>query len=254
MKSKAATQTMEVTKAIARLNGQIEKAERLYTLDWTDTDRDQWVTTGRGLLVAVFGGDRMDILRDFDRNGSFSTSPSDSLTTLRAKANYQINGYVAVLKSAAEQLEWTLPADSQHFIPSGSQHDAYQQIRKIIQATKTEIFIVDNYVDETTWKLLSNVTPAAKIYVLTMKMQNDFTLEGKHFVSQHGNIVEVRKAKDIHDRFLLIDSKTVWHLGPSIKDAGTKIAFMSEIQSPTLVAAVVKEIMGTWNTAVPVPL
>jgi hypothetical protein len=154
-----------------------------------------------------------------------------------------------VLKSAIEQLEWTLPADSQHFMPSGSQHDAFQLIRKIIQSTKTEICIVDNYVDDSTWKLLTNVPATVLIRVLTLKMKDDFPLEGKHFKSQHGNTVEVRKTDTdkVHDRFIIIDGATVWHLGPSIKDAGTKTAFMSEILSPTLVAAAVQEITNSWN-------
>jgi low affinity Fe/Cu permease len=134
-------------------------------------------------------------------------------------------------------------------MPTGSQHDAYQQIRSIIQATKTQIFIVDNYVDESTWQLLTNVSATVAIRILTTKMQNDFALEGKHFKAQHGNTVEVRKTGKVHDRFIVIDRARGWHLGPSIKDAGSKAALISEIHSPSVIAAATQEIENLWNTS-----
>jgi hypothetical protein len=39
----------------------------------------------------------------------------------------------------------------QTFSPAGSQHAAYVQMRKIIRGAKTEILVVDNYVDHTLW-------------------------------------------------------------------------------------------------------
>jgi len=85
-------------------------------------------------------------------------------------------------------------------------------------------------------------------------MKSDFALEGRKFVAQHGNTVEVRTTKSYHDRFILLDGTKCWHCGASIKDAGNKAFAMSEILSPALVAAVVTDAQNTWNAASVVPL
>lgn len=75
------------------------------------------------------------------------------------------------------------------FLPAGSAHDAYIEIRKIIQLATTEILIVDSYVDGTLWQQLTNVPPTTKIRIMTMQMKGDFALEGRKFAAQHGNTI-----------------------------------------------------------------
>jgi hypothetical protein len=74
-------------------------------------------------------------------------------------------------------------ASQQTFLPAGSQHAAYVQMRKIIRGAKTEILVVDNYVDHTLWELLTNVRSKAKGRILTDHMKGDFRLEGRKFVA-----------------------------------------------------------------------
>jgi hypothetical protein len=102
---------------------------------------------------------------------------------------------------------------NQIFLPAGSQHDAYIEIKRIVGLAKTDIVVVDNYVDGTLWTLLKNLLPSIKIRVLTMKMESDFALVARTFSAQHGNTVEIRKGGTYHDRFILLDGQAVWHLG-----------------------------------------
>jgi hypothetical protein len=80
-------------------------------------------------------------------------------------------------------------------------------------------------------------------------MKVHFTLEGKLFTEQCGNTVEVRKTAQLHDRFIIADRAAVWHLGSSIKDAGNKTTFMSEMRSPTIVATAIQDINDLWDAA-----
>lgn len=84
--------------------------------------------------------------------------------------------------------------------------------------------------------------------------ESDFALEGRRFATQHGNKIEVRETQKYHDRFVIIDSGRVWHLGASIKDAGNKAFGMSEFVSPVISAGVKTGVENTWNDATPVPL
>lgn len=180
--------------------------------------------------------------------------PDDTDEHLRQQANDQLDGMIAVIKSTVEQLRWQLPDPTPVFLPAGSHHDGYVEVRKIVQLASSEILIVDSYVDGTLWLLLKNVPPTAKIRIMTMQMKGDFALEAKKFQSQHGNAVEVRETVQYHDRFILIDGTRCWHLGASIKDAGNKAFAISEMLSTSIRSAVKADVEATWNRATSVAI
>jgi hypothetical protein len=143
---------------------------------------------------------------------------------------------------------------NQVYLPAGSQHDAYVELRKIVQLGKQDILIVDPYVDETLWELLTNVLPTVKIRILTDKMQKDFRLEGRKFAAQHGNAIEIKTTSKYHDRFIIEDGQRCWHIGASIKDAGNKAFAFSEFIGPALVKFVIADVESQWSAATTVTL
>jgi hypothetical protein len=153
--------------------------------------------------------------------------------------------------SGPDEAVGTQHSTAQHtFLPAGSQHDAYVEIRKIIQQATTEILIVDPWVDDSLWTLLSNVPPNCGIRVLTQQMKNDFQLEAKKFAAQHKNVISVRQTKNYHDRFIVVNAKRCFHLGASIKDAGNKACALSEISSPAIAASVIMDVEAEWTKAI----
>ena len=59
-------------------------------------------------------------------------------------------------------------------------------------------------------------------------MEKQLKLDIKRFNAQYPNI-EVKTFKKSHDRFLIIDNKTVYHIGASLKDLGKKWFAFSKI-------------------------
>jgi hypothetical protein len=49
------------------------------------------------------------------------------------------------------------------------------------------------------------------------------------FNKQYGNL-SVRYTDKVHDRYIIIDNKKLYHLGASIKDLGKKIFSVSELE------------------------
>src|ERR1043166_3425388 len=135
------------------------------------------------------------------------------------------------------------------FLAAGSQHDAYKEIRNIVKQAGAEIMIVDPYVDDSLWTLLTNVPATCKICVLTQIMKADFKLEAKKFIAQHRNSVEIKTTLAYHDRFVVVDNKRCFHLGASIKDAGNKTFAMSEMNRPVIVQAALDDISRVWASA-----
>jgi len=148
-----------------------------------------------------------------------------------------------------------LPLEAnQVYLPAGSQHDAYVELRKIVQLAKQDMLIVDNYVDETLWELLTNVHPTVKLRLLTEQMKKDFRLEGRKFAAQHGNAIEIKTTSKYHDRFIIEDGQRCWHIGASIKDAGNKACAFSEFFGAELVKFVIADVEAQWSAAATVTL
>lgn len=141
------------------------------------------------------------------------------------------------------------PSLEHRFLTAGSQHDAYKEIRNIVKQAGTDIMIVDPYVDDSLWTLLTNVPATCKICVLTQTMKADFKLEAKKFTAQHKISIEVRTTTTYHDRFIIVDNKRCFHLGASIKDAGNKTFVMSEMTRPAIVRAALDDISREWSDA-----
>ncbi len=114
--------------------------------------------------------------------------------------------------------------------------------------------IVDPWVDDSLWVLLSNVPPKCRVRVLTQQMKKDFHLEAKKFAAQHRNAILIRQTKNYHDRFIILDGKRCFHLGASIKDAGNKACALSEICSPPIAASVVTDVEDEWTKSTSIPI
>lgn len=137
------------------------------------------------------------------------------------------------------------------FFPKQSQHDAYVEIRRILQMATQSISIVDPYMDQTMLTLLTtSLHPKMTISLLTSKLPDDFEIEAKKWRAQHPEVaLEVRATKAFHDRFVVIDEGECWHIGCSIKDAGNKAFMLSKIEDEGNHRALVAQIKASWQEA-----
>jgi hypothetical protein len=209
----------------------------------------QWGNEAEALLGAALG-EGHSILSKFKSDYDVGVyHPSFSVQRLKAQSDRQVDGGVAALKAAVQHLRLLLPDPTQVFLPAGSQHDAYTEVRGLISQAMNELLIVDTWVDHTLWTLLTNAGANVKIRVLTENMKGDFLLESKKFAMQTGRAVEVRQTKTYHDRFVVLDGKRAIHLGASIKDLGNKTSMISEITRPNIATATIGDIESEWTKA-----
>ncbi len=241
--------SLKPDQAIPILEDLIRRAEEKVRPERYDSPlRQEWAHTGEGALSAALGSDDPAI-GAFGGAQCGSYGPYDTDATLLKQANQQLDGMLSVLRSAVQQLRWRLPDPKQVFLPSGSPHDAYVQIRVIIQQATTEVLIVDPWVDETLWPLLTNIPRTCKVRILGEHLKGDFRLEATKFAAQHGTSIEVRTTTKYHDRFIFLDGNRCFHLGASIKDAGNKGFALSEFERPQLVAATLADAEAEWARA-----
>jgi len=250
-KSKADAPPLSPARAITILEDHIAAAEKLRAEKFGFAGREGWSITAGSILHQAFRTDN-PIFKAFSTSKNIVFNMHDSDEKLRQIANGVMDAQIAVLRSAIEQLTWNLPESNEAFHPKGSQHDAYIEIRALIQTAKKELMVVDEYVDGTLWTLLKNLKPSVTVRVMTENPKPDFAHEAKLFVTQHGNTVEARKTKDYHDRFIVIDGANPLHLGASIKDAGNKAFAWTEFSGSSTRKAVIADIEDTWKAASPI--
>lgn len=140
------------------------------------------------------------------------------------------------------------------FFPRGATHDAYVEIKKVLNLATISIGIIDPYLDGTIFQMLKTIQQSVmSVNMLSAKLPPDFTLEANKFKSQHSSIsIEIRKTKEFHDRFIIIDKKTCFHIGASIKDAGGKAFMISPIEDKENIDALLLQRQQSWMNASPV--
>lgn len=113
---------------------------------------------------------------------------------------------------------------------NGQIFDAYRFVCDIVKTAKTMIVLIDNYVDESVLTLLDKRASGVKARIYTHSISKQLRLDIQRHNSQYPPI-EVMAARDIHDRFLIVD-ETVYHIGASIKDLGKKLFAFSKMEMP----------------------
>jgi len=103
----------------------------------------------------------------------------------------------------------------------GQVYDAYIFVSDLIKSANESIVLIDNYVDDTVLTLLSKREAKVKATIYTKNITKQLELDLQKHNAQYPNI-ELKKFDSSHDRFLLIDSKEVYHIGASLKDLGKK--------------------------------
>jgi len=129
------------------------------------------------------------------------------------------------------QLQTNLPPNQGIFF-NGQIFDAYVFFSEIIKKAKTEIILIDNYIDETVLIQLSKRNPDVKATIFTGKITQQLLLDLEKHNKQYPPI-EIKPFTNSHDRFIIIDRTELYHLGASLKDLGKKWFAFSRMDSLT---------------------
>ena len=111
----------------------------------------------------------------------------------------------------------------------GQIFDAHHFVSGLIKSAEKSIVLIDNYIDESVLVLLSKRKLKTEATIYTDDISKQLKLDIARFNAQYPKI-EVKIFKNSHDRFLIIDHQTVYHIGASLKDLGKKWFAFSKIE------------------------
>ncbi len=109
----------------------------------------------------------------------------------------------------------------------GEIYDAYTLIQSLFESANKEIIIIDNYVDRTILDRLVVKNSNVQVIIYTSINSRLLSRDIDAFNKQYGGL-DVRYTTNVHDRYIIIDQRKLYHLGHSIKDLGKKIFSISE--------------------------
>lgn len=111
---------------------------------------------------------------------------------------------------------------------NGEIFDAYAFVSQLIKSAKHKIVLIDNYIDESVFLLLTKRNEGVSAEVYTKTIDAQLKLDISRYNAQYEPI-DVKKFSKSHDRFLIIDDDKVYHIGASLKDLGKKWFAFSKI-------------------------
>ena len=110
----------------------------------------------------------------------------------------------------------------------GHVFDAYEKAVSFIKEARKSIILIDNFIDESVFIMLSKREKNVKTIIYTDKISDQLKLDLEKHNAQYEPI-EIKLFKKSHDRFMIVDNKTVYHIGASLKDLGKKLFGFSKI-------------------------
>ena len=130
--------------------------------------------------------------------------------------------------------------DTQGIFFQGQIFDAYAKFESFLQAATHDIVLIDNYVDLSVLERLAKKQPNVNVTIYTQP-NTHLTAQDVHTFNAQYPTLNLRHTTAMHDRFLIIDNVTLYHIGASLKDLG-KRCFAFEILDSSLITPIMSNL------------
>jgi hypothetical protein len=216
-----------------------------------------------------FGSHRISLIRSSIRGTYFSNDVESIIGSLVGKNIFSLSpdgnsikftdyGIELWHSMTKDQEEW----DKQYFIKvsnierdqifirSGETFKANRIMREIFKTAKKEICILDAYIGSKLFDLLEDSNQKAKTRIVTSdKLTKPDLIVYRDYKKQYPHVeMKIIPYSNIkfHDRFILLDNSSGYHIGHSIKNLGEKDTQVNLIKNPMEQIALFEE---RWSEA-----
>lgn len=208
-----------------------------------------WKQITEGAMMHGFGEDSHNAHHFFRaRNAGVHNTMGVSEHQKQLNYNKRIERFEATLRSSIAELEASLPeAEVRGAYDAGDEYAFYRDLKEIIGKGKSDIFIVDNYLNTEVFDLYAAaVCQGVAFRMMTDQIKGTLGVVARKYAGSHR--LELRTSQEVHDRHIFVDDRC-WAVGQSIKDAAKKKpTYMVEL-SESLVQAMRDIYEGIWSNA-----
>lgn len=144
---------------------------------------------------------------------------------------------IKLLQESFSKLEEKRKVNEIYF--NGQIFDAYSKIIDIMREAKKELIIIDSYADKTVLDMIKNLE--CKVILITKENALLKSLDIEKYSAQYNNL-QVIYTNTFHDRYFLLDRKTVYHCGSSLNHAGSKTFSINILEDQLLKESLIANI------------
>ena len=124
-----------------------------------------------------------------------------------------------------------------HIFYEGQIYDAYSLLIDVLSKASKEIIIIDNYAGKKLFDTIRDINVKVKIYT-----ENIDNISKEKYEKQYNNL-EIINTHIFHDRFIIIDNKTLYHSGASFKDLGKKCFAITKMEDDSILKELLNKIL-----------
>ena len=124
---------------------------------------------------------------------------------------------IKILQNSFNKIEHKEPTNEIYF--EGQIYDAYSKIIDIMNKSKEELIIIDNYADKNVLDMISKIK--VKVILITRKNNLLKQIDIDKYNKQYNNL-KITYDNTFHDRYIIIDKKIIYHCGSLLNHIGTK--------------------------------
>ncbi|MBR0129243.1 MAG: ORF6N domain-containing protein [Neisseriaceae bacterium] len=225
-------------------NELVTNCDRLKGLKFSTVTPNAFTEQGVAMLSSVLKSKtaveiNIQIMRAFIAMRRFLRSNAEIFAELKHLRQQQINSDKRIDELFSKMEKYAID-DMQGIFFQGQIFDAYAKFEQFIQSAQQEIILIDNYVDLSVLQRLAKKQKKVNVVIYTDKKTKLTQQDIQKFNAQYPNLT-LKYTNKMHDRFMIIDGKTLYHIGASLKDLGKK-CFAFEILDATIIHAILANI------------
>ena len=186
------------------------------------------------------------IMNAFVAMRHFLQSNAELFTELKTIKRHQIEADMQIKETSNRVNELFSLMDKYHIDETqgiffqGQIFDAYAKFERFLRSAAKEIILIDGYVDLSVLERLSKKKNGVDVTIYTNPKTKLTQQDIQKFNAQYPTL-SVKHTTKMHDRFLIIDGKTLYHIGASLKDLGKK-CFAFETLDSSLIQSVINNL------------
>ncbi|MBQ9258521.1 MAG: ORF6N domain-containing protein [Neisseriaceae bacterium] len=225
-------------------NELVTNCDRLKGLKFSTVTPNAFTEQGVAMLSSVLKSKtaveiNIQIMRAFIAMRRFLRSNAEIFAELKHLRQQQINSDKRIDELFSKMEKYAID-DMQGIFFQGQIFDAYAKFEQFIQSAQQEIILIDNYVDLSVLQRLAKKQKKVNVVIYTDKKTKLTQQDIQKFNAQYPNLT-LKYTNKMHDRFMIIDGKTLYHIGASLKDLGKK-CFAFEILDASIIHAILANI------------
>lgn len=229
----------------------VTNCDRFDALKHSSTMPYAFTEQGVAMLSSVLKSDvaikvNIRIMRAFVAMRHFLQNNAELFTELKTIKRHQIEADMQIKETSNRVNELFSLMDKYHIDETqgiffqGQIFDAYAKFERFLRSAAKEIILIDGYVDLSVLERLSKKKNGVDVTIYTNPKTKLTQQDIQKFNAQYPTL-SVKHTTKMHDRFLIIDGKTLYHIGASLKDLGKK-CFAFETLDSSLIQSVINNL------------